>query len=225
MLNLPTLDEVTSSIGTSIGSITNPINKNLSDFGNNINRNLGDVRSYLENVFNPAKPNYAPTDFSGLLSKWDQLQQDIGGKYLQQNVQNVQGQLGQGMGMGMQALGQKGGLGIGAQNRMQQQSKWDLAQQSSLANQAAQQMGTQFGLNKIMGVELPILQGQELAAAQKAAADASYRSPLQDLIEMGATAAGTVIGGVKGGPAGAMAGMQVGRGLGSGLARGIGNGR
>lgn len=225
MLNLPTFGEVTSSIGTSIGSITNPINRNLSDFGNNINRNLGDVRSYIENVFSPPPPNYVPTDFSGLTSKWDQLQKDIGGRFLQQNVQDVASQSAQGMGMGMQALGQKGGLGIGAQNRMQQQSKWDVAQQSALANQAAQQMGTQFGLNKIMGIDLPVLQGQEMAAAQKAAADASYRSPLQDLIEMGATAAGTAIGGTFGGPGGAIAGMQLGRGLGGGLARGIGNRR
>lgn len=232
------------SIGKAIGSITNPINQNLSNLGNNINRGLSDFSNQvndspiarglvmgalgggglglattlgtamehqqraLDNLQKPA------TDFGGLTSKWDQLQQDIGGRFLQQNVEDIGAQSAQGMGAGMQALGQKGGLGIGAQNRMQQQSKWDIAQQSALANQAAQQMGTQFGMNKIMGVDIPVLQGKEMSAAQAEAARRQGRSSTGQML---GSLAGMALGGAVGGPMGMQLGGQFGGALGTAL--------
>lgn len=150
------------------------------------------------------------TDFSPLTSKWNQLQEDITGKMPQQAIQDLSSQSQVGVQSGLQALGQKGGQGIGAAGRLQNQSKWDVAQGAAGINQGAQEMGNQFAMNKITGVDVPVMQGQQLSLAQQQAA-----------LAKGKAATGGAIGGLVGmgvgsffGPTGAMIGGQLGSGIG-----------
>jgi hypothetical protein len=151
------------------------------------------------------------TDFNQLTSKWDQLQEDITGSMPQQAIQDLSSQSQAGVGAGLQALGQKGGQGIGAAGRLQSQSKWDVAQGAAGINQNAQEMGNQFAMNKIKGVDIPVIQGKELSLAQQQAA-----------LEQGRQATGSQIGGIIGsaagayfgGPMGAQVGYQAGSNIG-----------
>lgn len=159
----------------------------------------------------------ASTDFSPLTSKWEQLQGDITGKMPQQAIQDLSSQSQVGVQSGLQSLGQKGGQGIGAANRLQTQSKWDVAQGAAGINQGAQEMANQFAMNKITGVDVPVMQGQQLSLAQQQAAlargKAATGQAVGNILGMAAggyLGAGTALG--AGG--GAMIGGQIGSGVG-----------
>lgn len=155
---------------------------------------------------------YAPTDFSGVTSRWNDITDGFNTTGVANTIAQgaTQGQLG--VNNSMANLAQMGGAGVGSQGRIERASRWaqnmgegQAVSDGNLASMQSKQSG-------IMSLDLPIAIGQDQAGAAAAAARARNGASTWGTI---GTLAGAGLGFAVGGPAGASAGASFGGGLGS----------
>lgn len=153
-------------------------------------------------------------DFQPVQSRWDSISNGFTTGATPQSVMQGQQQAAQGVNQSLNTLGQYGGQAVGAADRMGRASKWGNSQNSANVMQDNNISKLQTQQQGITGIDLPIQQGKEQAAAQAAAARSRNGGSAWGLL---GSIGGGIAGGMFGGPMGAAAGASLGGGLGQNI--------
>ena len=230
-------------IGDAVNNVVNEGKKAVSGVSNGANRLAGDIgreatttplgRAVTGSFIAGAPGAYAGllttpgifdyqgktepgADFQPVQSRWNSISNGFTTGATPQSVMQGQQQAAQGANQSLNTLGQYGGQAVGAGDRMSRASKWGNSQNSLNVMQDNNISKLQTQQQGITGIDLPIQQGKEQAAAQAAAIRSRNGGSAWGMI-------GTIGGGIAGGMFGGPTGAAIGAGVGGGLGQNIGS--
>ena len=167
-------------------------------------------------IFESGKAMEASENFGGVKSRWDQISNGYSTQAVPEAIGAQQSMGGLGQRNAQATMGQMGGAAVGSANRMARNSKWDMANNMGAINQDAELNKLKAKQQGILGIDLPIQQGQEMSAAEAARIRSQNSSSGWGMM---GSLAGAGLGFAVGGPVGAGIGMGLGGGLGSNYGR------